>query len=103
MNSPGIRPDCERLLNELEVLNIEGVTEADVLSALMGTSRQNALQCEDCRSAVEYVVTAAGALAAMKVILPEPGPWFTAGVMAAVKSAENEIEESKEGVWISVR
>ena len=103
MNSPGIRPDCERLLNELEVMNIEGVTEADVLSALMGTSRQHALQCEDCRSAIEDLVTARGGLAAMKGILPEPGPWFTAGVMAAVKSAENEIEESKEGVWISVR
>lgn len=103
MNNPGIRPECEELLSELAELNVEGRSEAEVSSALTGASRQHATRCEDCRSAIEDFVTTREGLAPMKGMLPEAGPWFTARVMAAMKSAENEIEEKKEGVWLSVR
>ena len=103
MNNPGIRPECEELLSDLEELRIEGSSEAEVSSALTGASRQHAMHCEECRSAIEDFVATREGLAPMKKALPEAGPWFTARVMAAVKSAENEIEEKKEGVWISVR
>jgi hypothetical protein len=104
MNNPGIRPECEELLNALEELNIEeGVTEAEVLSSLSMQPRQHAMECEECRSAVADRVTTRAALAPMKETLPEPGPWFGARVMAAVQTAENEIEEKRDGVWIGVR
>jgi hypothetical protein len=104
MNNPGIRPECEELLSALEELNIEErVTEAEVLSSLSIETRQHAVECQDCRSAVEDFVATRAALAAMKATLPEPGPWFGARVMAAAQAAEKDIEEKKDGVWISVR
>ncbi|HTP67937.1 MAG TPA: hypothetical protein VMJ35_03465 [Dongiaceae bacterium] len=103
MNDPGIRPECEVLLNELEELGVDRLTEGEVSSALTGTSRQHAVRCEECRAAIEdFLATREGLLPARELVL-EPGPWFVARVMAAVKSTENEIEEKKEGVWISVR
>ena len=52
---------------------------------------------------VQSFVTTREALGAMKELLPEAGPWFTARVMAAVKATESELEAKKEGVWISVK
>jgi hypothetical protein len=97
------RPECEEVFNEVEELKAGGTTVREALCALTEASRRHALECEECRSAVEDFVITREALAPMKAMLPEAGPWFAARVMAAATAAENETEARREGVWISVR
>jgi len=104
MSKPRLgRPECETVLSELEELSVHGVGAGEVSSALSEASRRHLIACEQCRSVLEDFTATREALAPMKEMLPEAGPWFAARVMAAVKSAEIEIEDRKEGVWISVR
>jgi len=107
MNDPGnwIRPECQEFLSELEELKLEAsqpVTARAVQAELPEMAKQHALHCEQCAVALEDFATTREALREMKT-LSEPGPWFVTRVMAAIKSAENEIEEKRDGVWISVR
>ena len=97
------RPECDEVLNELEELKAEELNSGEVLGALTGGSKRHAVGCEDCRSAVDDFVTTREALWPMRAMALEAGPWFAARVMADVRAAENEIEEKKEGLWISVR
>ena len=108
MNDPGKMPnrECELVASEIEELKLEGagnLTAAEVTGQLTGEARKHVAQCSECANAVEDFVTTREALGAMKELLPEAGPWFAVRVMAAVKAAENELEERREGVWISVR
>jgi hypothetical protein len=107
MNDPGncIRPECQKFLSELEELKLEAgkpATARAVQTELPEMAKQHALRCEGCAVALEDFATTREALLEMKA-LSEPGPWFVTRVMAAIKSAENDIEERKDGVWISVR
>jgi hypothetical protein len=107
MNDPGnwIRPECQEFLSELEEFKLEAgqsATTRAVIATLPEMAKQHALRCEECAVALEDFATTREALLQMKA-LPVPGPWFVTLVMAAIKSAENEIEERKDGVWISVR
>lgn len=97
------RPECDGVLDELEELKAGEVTPGEVLRALTAGSSRHAMACENCRAAIEDFVETREGLAAMTEPVPQSGPWFVARVMAAVKAAENEIEEKKEGVWVSVR
>ena len=97
------RPECDEVLDELEELRAGEVTAGEVQSALTAESSRHAMACQECRAAIDDFIEAREGLAAMAESQPQPGPWFVARVMAAVKAAENEIEEKKLGVWISVR
>jgi len=97
------RPECDEVLNELEELKAGKMTPGEVLAALTGASNRHALECEECAHAIDEMVMTREALWPMKETQPEAGPWFAARVMAGVRAAEKEIEEKKEGLWISVR
>ena len=97
------RPECEEVLNELEEVKAETLTAREVYEALTPGSSEHARACADCRGAVEDFVVTRAEVSALKGTLADPGPWFTARVMSAVKAAERELEERKEGVWVSVR
>jgi hypothetical protein len=97
--------ECEWVVNEIEDLKLKGVnvTAAEVSGRLTEEARKHVAKCSECANAVEDFVVTREALVVMKETLREPGPWFAVRVMAAIKAAENELEEKSEGVWISVR
>jgi hypothetical protein len=108
MNDPGKsdRRECQEALNQLEDLRLEGTsvgTAAEITDRLKDGSGEHAQRCQDCAAAVDDFLTTREALAGIRGMVPEAGPWFAAKVMAAVRAAEKEIDEKKEGVWISVR
>ena len=108
MNDPGMkfRPECQEVLNELEELTLgeRRVESASALGEMLTEgAKRHARHCGECEAALEDYATTREALLAMKGEPPEAGPWFAARVMAAVRSAEDEIEAKKESVWISVR
>jgi hypothetical protein len=107
MNDPGnwIRPECQEFLSELDEIKIEKgkpETVREVKAKLPEMAKQHALRCEGCALALEDFVATRGALIEMEVPA-EPSPWFATRVMTAIRAAENEIEEKKEGVWVSIR
>ena len=98
--------ECEGFLEALETTRPEKGVEAtpDVLLGLMNeATRCHAAACADCNAAVEEMSVTRRELARLSEGPREPGPWFTARVMGAIRAKENEIEEKKNGVWISVR
>jgi hypothetical protein len=97
---------CEDFLETLEELpvNVPGAGgAAEWLALLPEAARGHVAQCASCEGAWQDFVETRSALTELKEGLPEPGPWFTARVMATIRAQENEIEERKNGVWISVR
>jgi len=92
---------CEDLLSQLERLSAD---HADALLAQLPHScREHLARCANCRQALEDLAQTREALAPLKAALPQPGPWFLSRVMHAIASREAEIEERKNGFWISVR
>jgi hypothetical protein len=92
---------CRRFLNALEELPPSGSTQKSAeewRAELPEAEEEHAGRCEACRTALEEFAETRNALAGVAV--HEPGPWFTARVMAAINARE---EEAREGVWISVR
>jgi len=101
-----INVNCERFLNELEELEVEGAGAAsanELLTSLSGEAREHAARCTSCEEALQDFAETRRELAGMREGLPEAGPWFAARVMAAIRAKEEEIEEKSEGVWASVR
>ena len=97
---------CEWFLNELEGLPADepgGATPKGLLLRLPEAARKHAMACTGCEEALQDFAETRMALAGMKEGLPEAGPWFAARVMAAIGARERDIEEKKDGVWISVR
>jgi anti-sigma factor RsiW len=97
------RENCRRFLDALEELPVSGNTRKSAgewRSELPEAEEAHAGSCEACRTALEEFAATRNALAGIPV--QEPGPWFTARVMAAINSREKE-EEARDGVWISVR
>jgi hypothetical protein len=98
--------ECRRFLEELEGLAASDAGEAtapSVLEQMSSEARGHAGTCGDCRLAVEDLVETRRALLPMSRAVAEPGPWFVARVMAAIRAKENELEERSNGVWLSVR
>jgi len=98
--------ECEGFLEALEATRPEkgGEVTPEVLLGLMNeATRGHAAACADCNAAVEGMSVTRRELTRLSEGPGEPGPWFTARVMGAIRAKENEIEEKKNGVWISVR
>jgi len=98
--------ECRRFLEELEGFSTSGAGEAaapSVLAAMSSEARGHAEVCEDCRLAVGDLVETRKALLPMSTGVAEPGPWFVARVMAAIRAGENELEERSNSVWLGVR
>lgn len=98
--------ECRRFLEKLEGLarsDAEGATAPSVLAQMSSEARGHAKVCEDCKLAVENLVETRRALQPMSAGVAEPGPWFVTRVMAAIRVRESELEERRNGVWLSVR
>lgn len=98
--------ECEAFLEALEAAIPDRGVEAapEVLLGLMNeASRDHAQVCADCKSAVEEMSVTRRELTRLSEAAVEPRPWFTARVMGAIRAKESEIEEKKNGVWVSVR
>jgi hypothetical protein len=95
--------NCRRFLDALEELPVSGgarMSVEELRAELPEADEGHAGKCEACRTALEEFVETRNALLEMRV--PEPGPWFATRVMAAINAQEQE-EEARDGVWISVR
>ena len=90
--------ECEAFLEALEATSPDKGTEA-----LNGRTRGHAEVCADCKAAVEAVSVTRRELARLSEAALDPGPWFTTRVLGAIRAKESEIEEKKNGVWVSVR
>ncbi len=98
--------ECRHFLEELEGLAGSDAGEAtapSVLAQMSSEARGHAAECAECGRAVEDLVETRGALLPLSTPVAEPGPWFTARVMAAIRGKENEQEERSNGVWIGIR
>jgi len=96
--------NCRRFLDALEELPLSGNTRKSAeewRAELPEAEEEHAGSCEVCRTALEEFAETRNALAGMTV--PKAGPWFAARVMAAITAREREVEEARDGVWISVR
>jgi hypothetical protein len=95
--------NCRRFLDALEELPVNGytrMTAEEWRAELPEAEEEHAGNCDACSTALEEFAETRNALAGITV--QEPGPWFTARVMAAINAREKE-EEVRDGVWISVR
>lgn len=102
----GAGRNCQEFLETLEEFEVpsSGVSTAmQWLAELPEKARAHAANCASCGAALEDFVETRVALARMRPALPEPPPWFAARVMTTIRSRENEMEEQRNGVWISVR
>lgn len=102
----GAAMNCEEFLEKLEELPVAAPgagSAAEWLAVLPEAARGHAAKCASCEGAWQDFVETRSALAGLREMLPEPGPWFAARVMATIRAKENEIEERTNGVWISVR
>jgi hypothetical protein len=95
--------NCERFRDALEALPVDGNPRRSAeawRAELPEAEARHAGECTLCESALEEFAETRSALAGMT--LAQPGPWFTARVMAAINARERE-QETRDGVWISVR
>ncbi|MGB7846741.1 MAG: hypothetical protein WBL63_14080 [Candidatus Acidiferrum sp.] len=100
------KENCEWFLNELEELpadELAGTSPEELLARMPEAARKHSVGCGNCEEALRDFAETRRALEEMKPGLPEAGPWFTSRVMGAIRAEEEQIEEKKEGVWISVR
>lgn len=94
------KANCRRFLDTLEELPLSGGTRKSAeewRAELPEAEDEHAGRCEACRTALEEFAETRNALTGVAV--HEPGPWFSARVMAAISARE----EKEDGVWIGVR
>jgi hypothetical protein len=94
---------CLRFRDALEELPMNGEARLSLeewRAELPEADNEHAGKCAGCLTALEEFVETRNAMSGMSV--PQPGPWFTARVMAAIAAKEQD-EEEQDGVWISVR
>jgi len=102
----GVERNCEEFLELLEGLPLESpgvTTAAQWLAELPEGAQAHAAKCASCQAALEDFRETRVVLERMRKTLPQPPPWFAARVMATIRARENEIEEQRNSVWISVR
>jgi hypothetical protein len=95
--------NCRSFLDALEELPLNGGTRRsaeELLVELPEAQGEHAGGCAACRAALEEFAETRNALAG--IVVHEPGPWFATKVMSAINAQEQE-EEARDGVWISVR
>ena len=95
--------NCRRFLDALEELPLSGGLQKSTeewRAELPEAEDVHAGGCEACRTALEEFAETRNALAI--AVVQKPGPWFATRVMAAINAREQE-EETRDGVWISVR
>jgi hypothetical protein len=100
------KANCEDFLNELEGLPVDrpgGATAEELSRSLPPQSRGHAASCASCQAALEDFAEARRVLRTRREESPQPGPFFMKRVMAAINAQEAEIEEEKNGFWISIR
>ena len=100
-----VNAGCQEFLDELESLSPEtqGTELTKLLDSVSARVRQHGDACESCRQAAIDFGATREALQGLKAAGREERPWFVTRVMSAIRSREKEIEERREGVWISVR
>ncbi len=97
------KENCRSFLDALEELPVSSNTRKSAeewRAELPEAEEVHAGSCEACRTALEEFAETRNALAGITV--QEPGPWFTARVMAAITAKEKEVE-ARDGVWLNVR
>jgi len=99
----GINMRCEDFLSELENIPVDGPATRELLAEVLEEARRHASECANCAEAVRVLAETREALAGMKAGQTEPGPWFVTRVMRAITAKEEEIEESRNSVWLGVR
>jgi hypothetical protein len=98
---------CAAFLEELE--RVPGGATGTMMNGewtgqLSADGREHARACAGCGAALQDFAETRRLLAnGMTATVAEPGPWFSARVMAAIAARENEIEERAEGFWSNVR
>jgi anti-sigma factor RsiW len=95
--------NCERFRDALDALPLGESprrSAGEWRAELPEAEARHGAECAACLTALEEFAETRNLVAGMP--LAQPGPWFTARVMAAINSRERE-EESRDGVWISVR
>jgi hypothetical protein len=98
--------NCEGFLNELEGLAPgagAGGSERELLVRMTESARTHAAECRECQKGLEEFAATREVLRQMKPGMPEPGPWFALRVMQVIAARENQIEEGRNNVWVSVR
>ena len=102
-NGPiGAGMNCEEFREELERLPLGMTGEATAEgwgNLLPEASQAHAAKCAECQAALADFAETRAALSGMKASLPEPGPWFSARVMAQIRAQEEQVN----GVWVNVR
>lgn len=97
--------NCEWFLNELEMLPADGRNEAtpeNFLTGLPEATREHAQRCTSCELALRDFADTRNLLERMKEELPAATAGFASRVLAAIRGREAEVEELRNGVWISV-
>jgi hypothetical protein len=97
---------CEKFVKELEGLPPEEKKNAapvELLGQMTGSARAHVPECAVCKQALEDFQETRNVLTGLRENAPAPGPWFTTRVMRAIAARENEMEESRNSVWMSVR
>jgi hypothetical protein len=96
---------CQKFREELEATPL-GESRGNELRVVLGqmspVSREHASACAECCDAVEGLALTRSALRPLGEVSAEPGPWFSARVMAAIAGRQAEMD-LRDGVWISVR
>jgi hypothetical protein len=99
---------CQEFRGELEALPLseKKEEELDVFRALVEqmspASQGHASECAECREATEDLAVTRSALRPLGEVSAEPGPWFAARVMAAIRAQETELD-LRDAVWVSIR
>lgn len=96
---------CQEFLDELEGLPVEasGETTLEALRAqLSQVAQQHGADCANCKAVLADVAETRSVLRRLAGPVPEAGPWLAKRVMGAIAARENEIEESRNGLWSSV-
>ena len=100
-----LNEECRRLQDAVaSVAGVEpaALSEGTLLAQLPLASAEHVRLCVTCAEAISSLLSTREALRPLIADAPAAGPWFTTRVMAAIKAKENELEERREGVWISV-
>ena len=102
----GANLKCEEFLDTLEGLPLNGpggATAAGLLRQLPSELRGHAASCSSCESALDDLAETRRVLRTTAGEVLEPGPFFIRRVMTAIRLEEAELEEEKNGFWISIR
>jgi len=101
----GYRSECTKVHDALERISSEELSEdvvalGDLLSRLPDEAREHVNACGDCHRLAGELLEVHGMFQSEDTG-PQPGPYFLAGVMAAISDREIEIEKSSQ-TWAAV-